>query len=316
MNAVPLDFIQRVVNLLSYDDFYNSCGGFYYSQRNPENNELCAELDSRERHTSAFSRLSPPWPQVVASRPRDCKVNVCGDMYSIHEMMDIESRTYRQFYVLSEVEILTWNRRTHVVRELNFKPFGICSCQHVNGRPSCQRRLSADVFRRLRNILRRNPLPVTVANKPGYNDKDSKFEENLDQLLPAIHGIGLLEVAHHLEDFVPRLLEKPVNFFDAYEILRGETGFVAEHMVEAMKKGLLRGWRLSTSPFLTYSYKKLLQAVVDVHGDRPPRSLWYDLDSPTVDQEEVRLAVENWKLLLGPGYHSISDRAHWLRYIC
>uniref|UniRef100_A0A1I8ANE6 COesterase domain-containing protein n=1 Tax=Steinernema glaseri TaxID=37863 RepID=A0A1I8ANE6_9BILA len=64
------------------------------------------------------------------------------------------------------------------------------------------------------------------------------------------------------------------------------------------------------------SYKKLLEAVVEVHGDRPPRSLWYDLGPPTVDQEEVRLSVENWKPLLLPGYHSISDRAQWFRYMC
>uniref|UniRef100_A0A1I8A2B0 LEF-7 n=1 Tax=Steinernema glaseri TaxID=37863 RepID=A0A1I8A2B0_9BILA len=121
MNAVPLDFIQRVVNLLSYDDFYNVHADYYYSKNERENNQLYADVASRERHASAFSRLSTPWPQVVASRPRECKVNVCGDVYSIHEVVNVEDvfpRYYsilsdRQLRALSEVDLLTWNRKTH-----------------------------------------------------------------------------------------------------------------------------------------------------------------------------------------------------------
>uniref|UniRef100_A0A1I7Z7X0 Transposase n=1 Tax=Steinernema glaseri TaxID=37863 RepID=A0A1I7Z7X0_9BILA len=93
---------------------------------------------------------------------------------------------------------------------------------------------------------------------------------------------------------------------------RSDTEFLAEHMIEAMKKGLLRGWQFSLSSHNRKSYKKLLEAIVDLHGYLPPRCLWYKFSWLLQD---VQLATENWKPFVIPGYHSISDQVeHWFRY--
>uniref|UniRef100_A0A1I7ZBC5 DNMT1-RFD domain-containing protein n=1 Tax=Steinernema glaseri TaxID=37863 RepID=A0A1I7ZBC5_9BILA len=118
MDAVPLDFVECVVNLLSYDD-------------------RCNEVSDKrhwEPQATAFSRLSQPWSEIAASL-KECYVYVCGDSYSIHEMEEDE-----------QMDILSWNPRKHVVRELSFAGKTPCECD-----PACERPLSADVFRRLRN---------------------------------------------------------------------------------------------------------------------------------------------------------------------
>uniref|UniRef100_A0A1I8AJZ0 F-box domain-containing protein n=1 Tax=Steinernema glaseri TaxID=37863 RepID=A0A1I8AJZ0_9BILA len=224
MNATPLDFVERVVNLLSYDDYYKRY-----------NDKSC-----RERRASAITRLSRPWSQVVTSL-KECRVYVCGDVYSIHEMVIEERELYRIEKCHFEVDLLTWNSRKRVVRELSFSGRKPCKCY-----PTCERRLSEDVFRRLRNILRRNQRPIFLQYFFETRPTRSKFKENLGHLLNAIHGVGLLSVPCMPENYLSRLLERPVNFFNMKRLVQRETNFIVNHVIDAMKKGL-RGWESSQS---------------------------------------------------------------------
>uniref|UniRef100_A0A1I8A4N7 F-box domain-containing protein n=1 Tax=Steinernema glaseri TaxID=37863 RepID=A0A1I8A4N7_9BILA len=112
MNRIPLDFVERVVNQLSYDDFYQSgyVQGYYRSFQ--------YGMDNSRRHAAAFSRLSRPWPKVVASQPRECHLFVCSDEYGIHEIEDDEDEGRTTCGRLVNIE--TWKRREHVVREISF----------------------------------------------------------------------------------------------------------------------------------------------------------------------------------------------------
>uniref|UniRef100_A0A1I7Z1T6 F-box domain-containing protein n=1 Tax=Steinernema glaseri TaxID=37863 RepID=A0A1I7Z1T6_9BILA len=126
MERIPLDFIQRVVNLLSYDDYHTTHGRCFkhwdgYHKVSTRDIGNLYEADGiRESHASAFSRLPQPWPRLATSL-KECRVYVFQDVYSIHEMVfEEEPTTIRRTRILSEVDLLTWNSRTHVVRELCF----------------------------------------------------------------------------------------------------------------------------------------------------------------------------------------------------
>uniref|UniRef100_A0A1I8ADJ2 F-box domain-containing protein n=1 Tax=Steinernema glaseri TaxID=37863 RepID=A0A1I8ADJ2_9BILA len=251
MDRIPLDLVGRVVNMLLYNDYYKV--------------DFTA-MDLRERHVSAFSRLSRPWPQFVTSL-QDCHLYVCGNMYSIHTM-DNDHPNYHVILWRSEVDILTWNRSRHVVAGVSFGGRPYCECY-----PTCSRPLSPVVFRKLRNILRRNQRPISTVYCSGDPEE---LEANMDQLLPSIHGIGQLEVASNLKNYVPRLLEIPVNYFDLSRFYKKDASLV-DHMVEAMKKGLLRGWQSRYTTFAPYyDQEKMLSSVMDLHSVHPPKYFWYD----------------------------------------
>uniref|UniRef100_A0A1I8A1A0 TIR domain-containing protein n=1 Tax=Steinernema glaseri TaxID=37863 RepID=A0A1I8A1A0_9BILA len=118
---------------------------------------------------------------------------------------------------------------------------------------------------------------------------------------------------------VPKLLEKPVNHFQMDNFSREDAQIIVDHIVEAMKKGLLRGWTTdhNNCSRAEDKYEKMAVAVLDIHPKRPPFSFWYDCTWFSQDfSEKVRLARENWKPLMEPGVHSIEDSKYWLHYMC
>uniref|UniRef100_A0A1I7ZLX1 Tudor domain-containing protein n=1 Tax=Steinernema glaseri TaxID=37863 RepID=A0A1I7ZLX1_9BILA len=292
MNRIPLDFVGRVVNLLLYNDYYKVD---------------CDDVDPRERHVSAISGLSRPWPQFVTSL-QDCHLYVSdNNVYSIHTMKS-EHRNYHVTVCLSEVDILTWNRSRHVVAELSFGGATHCKCY-----PTCRRPLSPEVFRNLRNILRMNQRPVSVL----YRYYEDRHGANLHQLLPSIRGIGLLEVWTSLRNSVPRLLQIPVNFF-SITCCHGEDAWLVAHMVEAMKKGLLRGWQRRSAPIVHHEeQEKMFGSIMDLHSELPPKYFWYDRKMLFRDiKSKLQLVHEKWTPFLVPGYHSTHCDTKLLRYIC
>uniref|UniRef100_A0A1I7Z2M0 NmrA domain-containing protein n=1 Tax=Steinernema glaseri TaxID=37863 RepID=A0A1I7Z2M0_9BILA len=151
----------------------------------------------------------------------------------------------------------------------------------------------------------------------------TKIGRNLDELLPAIHGVGLLEIMLWFGDVVQRLLEKPINFFDlrTYSTPTRDAPLVMVQIAEAMKKGLLKGWQhLSfAKTFYTSEAGKAMEAVLDVHAERPPRYFWYRQGSLLwleVDlSKRITDAEEKWRPLLVPGYNEIRNTYFWYKYV-
>uniref|UniRef100_A0A1I7YTX1 Transposase n=1 Tax=Steinernema glaseri TaxID=37863 RepID=A0A1I7YTX1_9BILA len=299
MERISLDFVERVVNLLSYDGFQMVYNGYY---------RVCKD-EKDNRNASAFSRLSRPWPKAAASLKECCVYISDDDVYSIHEVE--KSNMHQGYKCLSEVDIQSWDPRKHVVREISISRRRLCACY-----PTCERRLSADVLRRLQKILGQNQRPVNITYRSFLSPEETKVGENLDQLLPAIHGIGLLEVSSGFGSHMSRLLEKPVNFLDprisSVSAIRRETLVI--QIVEAMKKGLLRGWNLGG--YLShYSYQKMIGAILDVHEERPPKCFCSGRTEPFSSEFTKRLLEieERWKAL--PGNHEIRWTDSGFRYV-
>uniref|UniRef100_A0A1I7XZX3 RNA-directed DNA polymerase from mobile element jockey n=1 Tax=Steinernema glaseri TaxID=37863 RepID=A0A1I7XZX3_9BILA len=291
MNRIPLDFAKRVVNLLSYDDSFKT---YNYNYRKHH------EKDRREQHAPALSRLSRPWSQVIAAQPQECHVCVDEDDYSIHTMVNCETESgFPGSRLISKVDIMTWDRRTHVVTELNFHGRRLRNILRGNQRPISIRyqsrhwyflspKCEENVDKLLPAIHGIGLLDVScgfitflprLLEKPVnfFSMASPKCEENVDKLLPAIQGVGLLHVTYGFMTFLPRLLAKPVNFFNMTKFLSEELESAMEQSIEAMKKGLLRGWQYlrhePTDPRNVYN--KTVSAVLDLHSERPPVSFWY-----------------------------------------
>uniref|UniRef100_A0A1I7ZV34 Protein artemis n=1 Tax=Steinernema glaseri TaxID=37863 RepID=A0A1I7ZV34_9BILA len=303
MDRIPLDFVGRVVNMMLYNDYYKVDWNVM-------------KTGHRERHFSAFSRLSRPWDQFDGSL-QECQVLVYGNVYSIH-IIDRNKSGLITECRSEEVDILAWNRNKYVVAELAFGATAFCECPEDQANEViCRRPLSPAIFRRLRNILRRNQRPVSIVYYSSY--ENSKFEENLEELLPAIHGIGLLDVPYHFKNFMPRLLEIPVNFFNFWSYYREETRMVVDHIVEAMKKGLLRGWQsMVFSDFTRDDYEKMVNLVLDLHSEGPPN--YFFCNSSWIDANDVykklELFRERWTPAVSPSYHCAQYYTSWFRYIC
>uniref|UniRef100_A0A1I8A2C1 Ras-GEF domain-containing protein n=1 Tax=Steinernema glaseri TaxID=37863 RepID=A0A1I8A2C1_9BILA len=102
MDRIPLDFVERVVNLLSYDNFLNTSDDIYHSYGNPEEHKAYADTKSRERHAASFSRLSQPWPQVAASL-KECFIKNMSFRSGHPDLEPKEARPQRYFFYGKQV---------------------------------------------------------------------------------------------------------------------------------------------------------------------------------------------------------------------
>uniref|UniRef100_A0A1I8AK30 SAC domain-containing protein n=1 Tax=Steinernema glaseri TaxID=37863 RepID=A0A1I8AK30_9BILA len=101
-------------------------------------------------------------------------------------------------------------------------------------------------------------------------------------------------------------------------LVQRETNFIVNHVIDAMKKGLLRGWESSQSEriFTEDARDKMTGAILDAHKERPPTCLWYDAEQLShVNSRRLIEALKKLEPLLVPGWHNIRVSG-WIRYIC